>query len=96
MQDLGKSLDMHGNVEIYLSMAIFILAYAVGPIFFGPGSELHGRVRILQITNLWYLGWNLGCGFATNKTELFIFRFLAGIGGSAPLAVGGGAVRYVF
>lgn len=95
MEDLGKSLDMHGNVEIYLSMAIFILAYAVGPIFFGPASELYGRVRILQITNVWYLAWNLGCGFATNKVELFIFRFLAGIGGSAPLAVGGGAVRYV-
>lgn len=84
---------MKGNVEVYLSLAIFILAYAVGPIFFGPASELYGRVRILQITNLWYLVWNLACGFANTKAELFVFRFLAGIGGSAPLAVGGGAVR---
>ncbi|KAH0598065.1 hypothetical protein MHUMG1_04437 [Metarhizium humberi] len=93
LEDLGRSLDMKGNVEVYLSLAIFILAYAVGPIFFGPASELYGRVRILQITNLWYLVWNLACGFANTKAELFIFRFLAGIGGSAPLAVGGGAVR---
>ncbi|EFY95618.1 MFS transporter [Metarhizium robertsii] len=92
LEDLGRSLDMKGNVEVYLSLAIFILAYAVGPIFFGPASELYGRVRILQITNLWYLVWNLACGFANTKAELFIFRFLAGIGGSAPLAVGGGAV----
>ncbi|KID97680.1 Major facilitator superfamily domain, general substrate transporter, partial [Metarhizium majus ARSEF 297] len=92
LEDLGRSLDMKGNVEVYLSLAIFVLAYAVGPIFFGPASELYGRVRILQITNLWYLVWNLACGFANTKAELFVFRFLAGIGGSAPLAVGGGAV----
>ncbi|KAL4958021.1 MFS general substrate transporter [Aspergillus filifer] len=92
MQDLGRALDMHSDIEVYLSMAIFILAYAIGPIFFGPASELYGRVRLLQISNVWYFAWNLGCGFATNKAELFAFRFLAGIGGSAPLAVGGGAV----
>jgi MFS family permease len=92
LQDLGSSLNMHSDFEIYLSLAIFILAYAVGPIFFGPASELYGRVLILQITNVWYFGWNLGCGFATNKAQFFAFRFLAGIGGSAPVAIGGGAM----
>ncbi|KAL4925859.1 MFS transporter [Aspergillus undulatus] len=92
MQDLGRDLDMHADIEIYLSMAIFILAYAIGPIFFGPASELYGRVRLLQASNVWYLAWNLGCGFAQNKAQLFAFRFLAGIGGSAPLAIGGGSI----
>lgn len=93
MNDLAKSLGMHTEIEIYLSLSIFILAYAIGPIFFGPASEVYGRVRLLQISNLWYLAWNLGCGFATTKGQLFAFRFLAGIGGSAPLAIGGGAIR---
>ena len=31
--------------------------------------------------------WNLGCGFAQNANQLIAFRFLSGIGGSAPLAV---------
>ena len=57
MQDLGKRLDMHSQLEVYLSLAIFILAYAVGPIFFGPASELYGRVRLLQVSNVWYLVW---------------------------------------
>jgi hypothetical protein len=94
MQNLGSDLGMQTEIEIYLSMAIFILAYAIGPIFFGPASELYGRVRLLQISNIWYLAWNLGCGFANSKAQLFAFRFLAGIGGSAPLAIGGGAVGY--
>ncbi|KAL3441067.1 putative MFS transporter [Aspergillus insuetus] len=92
MQNLGESLHMHSDFEVYLSMAIFILAYAIGPIFFGPASELYGRVRLLQVSNLWYTAWNLGCGFAQTKGQLFAFRFLAGIGGSAPLAIGGGAI----
>ncbi|OJJ66699.1 hypothetical protein ASPBRDRAFT_188051 [Aspergillus brasiliensis CBS 101740] len=92
MDDLARSLGMHTEIEIYLSLSIFILAYAIGPIFFGPASELYGRVLLLQISNVWYLAWNLGCGFAQTKAQLFAFRFLAGIGGSAPLAIGGGAI----
>lgn len=93
METMAADLGMHTEIETYLSLAIFILAYAVGPVFFGPASELYGRVRILQVTNMWYMAWNLGCGFAQNKAQLLAFRFLAGIGGSAPLAVGGGAIR---
>lgn len=38
------------------------------------------------------LVWNIAGGAARNKGELIAFRFLAGLGGSAPLAVGGGAL----
>lgn len=41
---------------------------------------------------MWYLAWNLGCGFAQNKGQLIAFRFLAGLGGSAPLSIGGGVL----
>ncbi|PYI09850.1 synaptic vesicle transporter [Aspergillus sclerotiicarbonarius CBS 121057] len=92
LKTLGEDLHMHSEIEMELSLSIFILGYAVGPVFFGPASELHGRVLLLQISNLWYLAWNLGCGFAQTPAELFVFRFLAGIGGSAPLALGGGAL----
>jgi len=33
------------------------------------------------------LVWNTACGFANSRNELIAFRFLAGLGGSAPLAV---------
>ena len=35
----------------------------------------------------YHLVWNLACGFAQNESQLLVFRFLSGIGGSAPLAV---------
>jgi MFS family permease len=93
LAQVGRDLHMSSDFEIELTLSIFILAYAVGPLFFGPASELSGRIRLLQVSNLWYLAWNLGCGFAKNKSQMFAFRFLAGIGGSAPLAIGGGALR---
>ncbi|THH30522.1 hypothetical protein EUX98_g3665 [Antrodiella citrinella] len=72
--------------------SIFVLGYAFGPLFLGPLSEMYGRVRVLQLANLWYAAWNLGCGFAQNKTQLIVFRLMAGLGGSAPLSIGGGLI----
>lgn len=89
---LGEELGMSTKVEVQLALSIFVLAYAIGPMFLGPLSEVYGRARVLQLSNLFYLVWNLGCGFAHNKAEMFAFRFLSGIGGSAPLAVGAGVL----
>ncbi|KAH6871772.1 major facilitator superfamily domain-containing protein [Thelonectria olida] len=96
LEQLGKDLDMTKEIEVEMAMSIFILGYALGPLFFGPVSEIFGRARILQLSNLFYLAWNLGCGFAQNRAELFVFRFLTGIGGSAPLSVGGGVLSDVW
>ena len=69
-------------------LSVFILAYAIGPLVLGPLSEIYGRVLVLQLANLVYLVFNTACGASRNKGEMIAFRFLAGLGGSAPLAVG--------
>ncbi|KAJ7606551.1 MFS polyamine transporter [Mycena polygramma] len=89
---VAERFGISSDVVIGLITSIFILAYAVGPLFLGPLSEIFGRNRIIQGANLWYLVWNLGCGFAQNTGQLLAFRFLAGLGGSAPLAIGGGVL----
>lgn len=73
-------------------LSIFVLAYAIGPLFLGPLSEIYGRVIVLQLSNLFFLAFNIGCGFAQTKDQLIAFRFLSGLGGSAPLALGGGVL----
>ena len=42
------------------------------------------------------LVWNTACGFAHSKNQLITFRFLAGLGGSAPPAVGGAVIGDLF
>jgi MFS family permease len=87
LTSLAKEFDIQNEVELEMMLSIFVLAYAIGPLFLGPLSEMFGRVIILQTANLWFLVWNIACGVAQTKSQLIAFRFLAGLGGSAPLAV---------
>lgn len=89
----GLHVTENGQKEEMLS--IFILAFAIGPLLFGPLSEVFGRIPVLQITNLFYVVFNLACGFAQTPTQMLAFRFLAGLGGSAPSAIGGGVLGSV-
>ncbi|KAK7748967.1 hypothetical protein SLS53_000992 [Cytospora paraplurivora] len=92
LNSIGKELDITSEFEKQLSLSIFVL----GPLLLGPLSELYGRVIVLQLANLFYLFFNLGCGLCHTKAQLIIFRFLAGFGGSAPLAIGGGVLSDLF
>ncbi|PSS22698.1 hypothetical protein PHLCEN_2v2995 [Hermanssonia centrifuga] len=89
---IADELNITSEIEVSMTISVFVLAYAVGPLVLGPLSEIYGRSRVLQIANLFFLVWNLACGFAQTKSQLIAFRFLAGLGGSAPLSVGGGVL----
>lgn len=87
LQAIATEFNITSEIEIALTLSIFVLAYAIGPLFLGPMSEIYGRVPILQLANLFYLVFNVACGVCTSKTQLLVFRFLSGLGGSASLAV---------
>ena len=88
ISSISKDFNITNMVEQQLVLSVFVLAYAIGPLFLGPLSEIYGRVPVLQLSNLFYLVFNIACGFSRNKGEMIAFRFLSGLGGSAPLAVG--------
>lgn len=87
LDTLKDEFDVESTVEEFLIMSIFLLAFAIGPFLWGPMSEVFGRVRVIQIANTIFLIFNTVCGFAKTKQQMMAFRFLAGIGGSAPQAV---------
>ncbi|KAK5134646.1 hypothetical protein LTR08_006302 [Meristemomyces frigidus] len=89
---IAKDFGITSEVESQLVLSIFILAYAVGPLFLGPLSEIFGRRIVLQMSNAFFFAFNLGCGFAQNKGQMIAFRFMSGLGGSAPLSIGGGVL----
>lgn len=96
LASISSEFNITNQVEAQLTLSIFVLAYAIGPLILGPLSEIYGRVIVLQLANAFYFAWNLGCGFAQNKSQLMAFRFLSGLGGSAPLAIGGGVLSDTF
>ena len=104
LTSISKEFGMTNEVESQIVLSVFVLAYAIGPLCFGPLSgtgasarekhssltlhtEIYGRVPVLQLANLGYLIFNIACGASRNKGEMIAFRFLSGLGGSAPLAV---------
>ena len=93
---IATEFHITNSIESQIVLSIFVLAFAIGPMILGPLSELYGRVIILQSSNVLFLAFNTACGFAQNKQQLMAFRFLAGLGGSAPLAIGGGVLGDLF
>lgn len=96
LDTIADELDVESDVEKFLLMSIFLLAFAIGPFVWGPMSEVFGRVRVMQCANLIFLLFNTVCGFAKTKQQMMAFRFLSGIGGSAPQAIGGGILSDCF
>ncbi|KAH8695023.1 major facilitator superfamily domain-containing protein [Talaromyces proteolyticus] len=93
---IAKDLKIHNEIELEMTLSIFVLAYAIGPLFLGPLSEIYGRAIVLQLANLIYLVFNIACGVCQTKGQMIAFRFLSGLGGSAPLAIGGGVMSDCF
>ncbi|TDL15905.1 MFS polyamine transporter [Rickenella mellea] len=87
---VAKDFGMANSVAIAMVTSIFVLGYAFGPLFIAPLSEIYGRSWVLQLANLFYLVCNIACAFSKTQGELIAFRFLAGLGGSAPFAIEGG------
>ncbi len=69
-------------------VSVYVLGFAIGPLFFAPLSEIYGRAPVYHLCNAGFLAFNIGCALATNLNMLIGFRFLAGVFGSAPLTNG--------
>ncbi|EXJ96492.1 hypothetical protein A1O1_01618 [Capronia coronata CBS 617.96] len=73
-------------------VSIYVLGYAVGPLFLAPLSEVYGRLPVYHVCNFMFVIWSVGCALAPNIGALLAFRLLAGIAGSCPLTIGGGSI----
>lgn len=91
LPEIARDLHMN-NTESVMAMSIYLLATAVGPLAIGPLSEVYGRLHILHASNVWFLIFNIVCGFAPNKGTLIAARFLAGFGASAIYPLSGGVL----
>lgn len=60
MEDLGETDPIKGALQV----SIFLLSFALAPIFLAPLSEIYGRRVVLQCGNLFFAAFCLGGGFA--------------------------------
>lgn len=91
------AVELHmSHVESVMALSIYLLATAFGPLVIGPLSKVYGRQKILHASNVWFLVWNVVCGFAETKEVLIAARFLAGFGASSIYALAGGVLGDVW
>ena len=75
-----------------LGTSLFVIGFAVGPIIWGPLSELYGRTYPLFIGFFCFAIFQIPVAVAQNVETIMLCRFLGGMFGSAPLAIVGGAL----
>lgn len=96
LSQIRRDLNIASNTQTQLVLSIFVLSYAFGYFVWAPLSEVYGRKPVLQIANLWFLIWNLVCGFARNEATITIGRLFSGAGAAACLALGSGSMGEVW
>ena len=86
----------YSSILSALTVSIFVLGYVVGPLILAPLSEIYGRRYVLTGANVFFCVWQIGCALSPNLASIIIFRFLAGVGGSGCLTIGGGLISDLF
>ncbi len=93
--ELVREFGITDSTVATLTVSIYVLGFAVGPLAFAPLSELYGRLYIYHVCNLFYLAFTIGCALSTNTAMFLVFRFICGCASSAALAIGGGTIADV-
>jgi MFS transporter, DHA1 family, multidrug resistance protein len=75
-----------------LGTSLFVVGFALGPLIWGPLSELFGRKWPLLLAYGCFGLFQIPVAVATNIQSIMIFRFLGGVFASSPLGIVGGAM----
>lgn len=82
--------------EILIVVCRYILGFAIGPLMLAPLSEYYGRSPVYF--GAWFILviFQLPLALAPNIGTIIVCRFIAGLGGSAPLTNTGGTISDLF
>jgi multidrug resistance protein len=81
---------------ITLGLSLYVLGFALGPLFWAPLSEVLGRRLLFIITYAALTAFNAGAAGSQNIWTLIILRFFAGSFGASPLTNAAGVIADLF
>lgn len=93
--ELVSEFGITSEVLAAFTVSIYLLGFGLGPLLISPMSEIWGRLIVIQICNIFFIGFTIGCAASTNTATFFVVRFLAGCACSAPMTVGGAVIADV-
>src|SRR5712664_3644557 len=86
--DLGASAG-----DIQLTLSVFMVAFGVGQIFYGPAGDRFGRRPIILGGLSLYILASVGCAFVADGSHLIGLRFLQGLSACAGVVMARTMVR---
>ncbi|KAI0432412.1 putative MFS multidrug transporter [Xylaria sp. FL1042] len=95
VSSLIEEFHIQNETIATLTVTIYLLGFALGPLFISAFSEMYGRLVVYHASNLVFVAFVVGCALSRNTPEYLIFRFLSGFAGAAPLTIGGGTIADV-
>ena len=84
----AKQVRAHFDVSELLAISgtsFYVLGFALGPLLFGPTSEVFGRKPIYVASFVLLTAAQLGVCLAPNISSLLVLRFFSGVFGSSAL-----------
>lgn len=96
MDVIGAELNIAPGTDQRLIMGMQVLAAGLGPAFIAPLLEYFGRAPVIKYAHIWHMLWNTACGFATSGPQLLAFRFIGGLGASAPQIIAPGLTADIY
>ena len=76
-----------------LTISIFLLGYAISPIFYGALSDAYGRRKVVMVALVILIIGSLLCSLATSAAALLIGRFIQGAGSAGTMCLSRSILR---
>ncbi len=83
-------------VTVQLTLSVFLVAFGVSQLFYGPVSDRFGRRPALLAGLAIYTVASLACWIASTVEILIVARFFQALGGCAGPVIGRAAIRDVY
>jgi DHA1 family bicyclomycin/chloramphenicol resistance-like MFS transporter len=79
-----------------LMMSLFMLGFAVAPLFYGPASDRYGRKPIVVFACMLFIIAGIGCVLAQSLPILLMWRVVQGAGAGASMSIALAIIRDLF
>ncbi|KAM0341651.1 hypothetical protein ACHAPU_009897 [Fusarium lateritium] len=94
--ELATEFHITNSTVTAMTVSLYVLGFALGPLLLAPLSELYGRLIVYYSCNLVYTAFTFGCAFSTNDAMFLVFRIICGCAASGPMTIGGGTIADLF
>lgn len=84
------------SAGVSLSLSLFMVGFALGPLVYGPLSDRHGRRPLLLVGCAVFTLAGLGCAVAGSLPVLLLARFIQGAGAGAGAVLSLAIIRDLF